>query len=410
MTRTWLTGILVLGCAVGALGQTEPKDPHTVFNAVTADGEGDYLWSEATNWVPYMPGDAHRTDVAADTTCTVKGDVACGNIVLGYTGVNSVLVIEGTLTSRNNASAGYANSVGYFNAGSKVLVTNGGTFTTLDNNGAFETHNDGLVRVEGGSTLSMTDRTELWGGTVEIVDSNVRFNKFDMYNDATLRLAGTSTIDGYSTGRTWNVAANATIETVGGDVTVLADTTNTPRKMIINGTVKFSGIGVSPLAGKVWYILQAGSKLDLTGWNSPPSDPGVPYMLIDSAAFSGVENFGVTYVYPGPDSYWTFDEKYKTDGHTYGHVGVEFNPLLGDANIDGKVGIADLSALADNYGRTDGAGWRQGELTGDGQVGIADLSALADNYGKEVAAVVPEPATLSLLAVAGVGALIRRKR
>ncbi len=53
---------------------------------------------------------------------------------------------------------------------------------------------------------------------------------------------------------------------------------------------------------------------------------------------------------------------------------------MGDANCDGKVGIADLSALADNYGRTD-AQWRHGDFTGDGRVGVADLSALADNYG-----------------------------
>ena len=52
----------------------------------------------------------------------------------------------------------------------------------------------------------------------------------------------------------------------------------------------------------------------------------------------------------------------------------------GDANMDGRVGIADLGALADNYGNTD-AEWADGDFNGDRRVGIADLGALADNYG-----------------------------
>ncbi|MHC4717640.1 MAG: hypothetical protein ACYS5V_11770 [Planctomycetota bacterium] len=84
----------------------------------------------------------------------------------------------------------------------------------------------------------------------------------------------------------------------------------------------------------------------------------------------------------------------------------QFLRLLGDANLDGKVGIADLSALADHYGDTD-ASWMDGDFNDDGTVGIADLSALADNYGGTVGGVVPEPATLSLLAICSL-ALIRR--
>jgi hypothetical protein len=89
-------------------------------------------------------------------------------------------------------------------------------------------------------------------------------------------------------------------------------------------------------------------------------------------------------------------------------------PILGDANGDGKVGIADLSALADNYGLTTGATWRLGDFNDDGKVGIADLSALADNYGNTgdpcpTGGTVPEPMTLGLLAIGG-AALVRRRR
>ena len=87
---------------------------------------------------------------------------------------------------------------------------------------------------------------------------------------------------------------------------------------------------------------------------------------------------------------------------------------MGDANGDGTVGLADLQALAENYGNTS-ATWSMGDFTGEGTVGLADLQALADNYGNigepcDTAAVVPEPATLCLLGLGGAVALLRKRR
>jgi len=82
-------------------------------------------------------------------------------------------------------------------------------------------------------------------------------------------------------------------------------------------------------------------------------------------------------------------------------------PLMGDANKDGEVGIADLSAVADNYGKHCML-WVQGDFNMDHLVGIADLSAVADHYGDKLGASVPEPATLLLLLAAP--ALLRRRR
>jgi len=85
--------------------------------------------------------------------------------------------------------------------------------------------------------------------------------------------------------------------------------------------------------------------------------------------------------------------------------------VAGDCNEDGRVSIADLGALGDNYGREGDATWRRGDFNGDGRVGIADLGALADNYGygPDAAGAVPEPAVLSLLLIGAV-AIGRRRR
>ncbi|MHC4715379.1 MAG: hypothetical protein ACYS5V_00265 [Planctomycetota bacterium] len=84
--------------------------------------------------------------------------------------------------------------------------------------------------------------------------------------------------------------------------------------------------------------------------------------------------------------------------------------FVGDANLDGQVGIADLVALADHYGLTGAAEWADADFNLDGHVGIADLVALADHYGDKVGGgTVPEPAGLALLVLGGMLLAGRRR-
>ncbi|MFP4053556.1 MAG: lectin like domain-containing protein [Phycisphaerae bacterium] len=90
--------------------------------------------------------------------------------------------------------------------------------------------------------------------------------------------------------------------------------------------------------------------------------------------------------------------------------------FAGDASLDGTVSLADLSALAANWGSAD-ADWEMGDFNGDGEVSLADLSALAGNWGKSLPGsspaggigAIPEPASLAVIAL-GTAALLRRRR
>ncbi|QDU71815.1 hypothetical protein [Mucisphaera calidilacus] len=76
---------------------------------------------------------------------------------------------------------------------------------------------------------------------------------------------------------------------------------------------------------------------------------------------------------------------------------------LGDADLDRRVDLDDLSVLAEHFGE-DGAVWREGDFNGDGVVDLMDLSLLAGNFGRSGVPAVPEPGVGLLL---GVGLVLR---
>ena len=82
---------------------------------------------------------------------------------------------------------------------------------------------------------------------------------------------------------------------------------------------------------------------------------------------------------------------------------VIYAPTPGDANLDGRVDVNDLTIVLSHFGQT-GATWAQGEFTGDGKVDVNDLTIVLSHFGQTVGAsagapaAVPEPCALALLA------------
>ncbi|QDU72630.1 BNR-4 repeat-containing protein [Mucisphaera calidilacus] len=77
---------------------------------------------------------------------------------------------------------------------------------------------------------------------------------------------------------------------------------------------------------------------------------------------------------------------------------------FGDANLDRRVDLLDLSQLAASFGQT--GGWADGDFDLNGIVNLNDLSILAANFGFDGTAV-PEPSIPVLVAIMG---LQRRRR
>lgn len=82
----------------------------------------------------------------------------------------------------------------------------------------------------------------------------------------------------------------------------------------------------------------------------------------------------------------------------------------GDTNNDGVVDLVDLNNVLNNFGAS---GSNPGDDNSDGVVDLVDLNAVLNNFGTSYAAsalaVVPEPASLSLIGL-GAAALVGRRR
>lgn len=119
-------------------------------------------------------------------------------------------------------------------------------------------------------------------------------------------------------------------------------------------------------------------------------------------------------------------------GQTVDATSLLLRPVLqGDADLDGAVAFSDLLALARNYNNSSGtAVWTLGDFDYDGNVAFTDLLALARNYNSSLGpagdilpgdnsafaadwalavSMVPEPATLGLVATTALLTLRRRR-
>jgi hypothetical protein len=341
-----------------------------------------------------------------------------------------------TVDVRNGAAAALR--------GGAYLAAQGGTTTsarvTIDGPGTTFTH----AIVGAGQAVDQIVVGQASGGSAELTVRNGAVFSSDA------GVAGGSRIIVNPTGRI-NVESGATfsaanIERAGGQFNMLGGTVrfNEFTGNLINqsGTLRagHAGSGIAFLNGSYTQQPTASMKIDIAGVLPGEAER---FVVVGNAVLGGTLDLALV------------DDFVPVIGNTFaivqtqsGNVGgrfarvngtlplpgiglaVTYSPtqvlvrasVPGDANLDNAVNLADFNLLAANFGQS-GRTWVQGDFTGDGMVNLLDFNRLAGQFGvsasgpgvtaqdwSALAAVVPEPAALSLPALAAIAASFRQQR
>ncbi|MEO0587958.1 MAG: family 10 glycosylhydrolase, partial [Planctomycetota bacterium] len=140
---------------------------------------------------------------------------------------------------------------------------------------------------------------------------------------------------------------------------------------------------------------------------TPPPVPGD----LDGDGDADVDDINLLLASYGDPAYDLTDDG-TTDADDLDALLAILGTQAGDANLSGTIDTSDLAILAGNFANLVD-GWAQADFNADGIVNTSDLAVLAGNFGSSAplsaaTAAVPEPATLSLAALAGLATLRRR--
>jgi len=298
------------------------------------------------------------------------GSLSVGSaIFIGTTG-NGTLRVSGSALISADAIQNGTTGIG-------TILVSGGSLT------ANTTHNPGLYAQTGGTaSLGVVDSA----GQIQISAGTLAAASIAQ---GTLALSGTARVNITPGGGTAGTSVVKTLSVTGTSKLNLAD-----HDLIVDYT------GASPLAD-IKALITSGYANG--AWNGNGINSS-------SAAASGPNKTALGYAEASATGFanGTFsDEPIDADA-----VLVKYT-YSGDANLNGTVDSTDFNLFTPNYGGS-GKSWIQGDFDYNGKVNTLDFNLLAGNFGlalpgPTLGSVVPEPASMSIVGLAIIAALRRRR-
>jgi hypothetical protein len=392
----------------------------------------DNNWSTAANWAGTFAPNGVEHDAAfngAGGTITLDLDVTLGTLKFngsaGYTvdtaTAKSITLNAGLGASRIDALANVnvVNPKVTFATDTRINTASGATLTL----GATENTAAKAITVAGGGTVNLTGTQTNGSGAILVVDSGT----VNISSDG--GAAGALNQSVYVNG-TVNFSASQHLANLGVNPGGLAALTPGGNKSITTGTVAATGrldLGDGKLIVKTtptgtW---NGAAYSDVTGLIASGRNGGgwAGNGIVTSqtqAVTSNLTTIGVATASQvkgiAATATATFAGQTVTGSdtlamYTYG----------GDANLDGKINVDDYTRIDFNV-PLGSSGWYNGDFNYDGKINVDDYTIIDFNVGIQGAqfptgaggglnglSAVPEPASISILAL-GATAMLRRRR
>jgi T5SS/PEP-CTERM-associated repeat protein len=432
---------VLAGGAVSAATAVVARDAGST-GAVEVTGAASAL---STTGAMYVGGSAVANGGTAALDVTASGNVTTGTLLKVWQG-GSITVNGGTLNYPALEMAGGSLTQGTIDLTGKTATG----FGTL--NGIVT--GSGTVTASGG-TLTLGDPASTAGvsltGTLAVGANThailLDADRVDLGMTTTLAAGAQITaVNGLSlaAGRTFAAAGNATVgnaftnggivngPVAAGELLTFAGDVDGPGSF--TGNIQFAGqltpgTSLAPVSinGNATFASTATLRLLVSGAIAIP--PGSMIVAGNATLGGSLDVDLFSGIHPALGSSFTVmtfgsrtgDFANYADTALGGHLALkpQFTPnslvlkalpaVSGDINLDGTVNIFDINSVSANWG-TAGP---QGDANGDGIVNIFDINLISSNWGATGVTAVPEPAGLTIAALAtlcGVAAFRRQLR